>query len=77
MIQSFISMNGYGLFVWLSFAVTFLACAIIYYKTYKTLKKYEKDFAKELNELSESERKLVLEKSKIASQVLASYNKSI
>ena len=77
MIQSFISMNGYGLFVWLSFAITFLACASIYYKTYKTLKKYEKDFAKELNELSESERKLVLEKSKIASQVLASYNKSI
>ena len=77
MIQNFISMNGYGIFVWLSFAVTFLACAIIYYKTYKTLKKYEKDFAKELNELSESERKLALEKSKIASQVLASYNKSI
>ena len=77
MILSFITMNGYGLFVWLSFAVTFLACAMIYYKTYKTLRKYEKDFAKELNELSESERKLVLEKSKIASQVLASYNKSI
>ena len=77
MIQHFISMNGYGLFVWLSFAITFLACAIIYYKTYKTLKKYEKDFAKELEQLSESERKLVLEKSKVASQVLASYNKSI
>ena len=77
MIQNFISMNGYGLFVWLSFGITFLACAIIYYKTYKTLKKYEKDFAKELDKLSESERKLVLEKSKIASQVLASYNKSI
>jgi len=77
MIQNFISMNGYGLFVWLSFAITFLACAIIYYKTYKTLKKYEKDFAKELKQLSESERKLVLEKSKVASQVLASYNKSI
>jgi len=70
-------MNGYGLFVWLSFAITFLACAIIYYKTYKTLKKYEKDFAKELEQLSISERKLVLEKSKVASQVLASYNKSI
>ena len=77
MIQNFISMNGYGLFVWLSFAITFLACAIIYYKTYKTLKKYEKDFAKELDKLSESERKLVLDKSKVASQVLASYNKSI
>ena len=77
MIQNFISMNGYGLFVWLSFAVTFLACAMIYYKTYKTLKKYEKDFAKELDQLSEAERKLVLEKSKVASQFLASYNKSI
>jgi len=76
MIQNFISMNGYGLFVWLSFVITFLACAIIYYKTYKTLRKYEKDFAKELDQLSESERKLVLEKSKVASQVLASYNKS-
>ena len=77
MIQNFISMNGFGLFVWLSFAITFLACAIIYYKTYKNLKKYEKDFAKELEQLSVSERKLVLEKSKVASQVLASYNKSI
>ena len=77
MIQNIISMNGYGLFVWLSFAITFLACGIVYYKTYKTLKKYEKDFAKELSQLSEVERKLVLEKSKVASQFLASYNKSI
>ena len=77
MIQNFISMNGYGLFVWLSFAITFVACAVIYYKTYKTLKKYEKDFAKELDQLSEAEKKLVLEKSKVASQFLASYNKSI
>ena len=77
MIQNFISMNGYGLFVWLSFAITFLVCSIVYYKTYRTLKKYEKDFAKELDQLSESEKKLVLERSKIASQVLASYSKSI
>ena len=77
MIQNLILMNGYGLFVWLSFAITFVVCAAIYYKTYKTLKKYEKDFAKELEQLSETERKLVLEKSKVASQVLASYNKSI
>tara|TARA_X000001036_G_scaffold24560_1_gene20528 strand:+ start:678 stop:911 length:234 start_codon:yes stop_codon:yes gene_type:complete len=77
MIQNFISMNGYGFFVWLSFAITFLTCGLVYYKTYKTLKKYEKDFAKELDKLSEKERKLVLEKSKVASQFLASYNKSI
>ena len=77
MIQNLITMNGYGLFVWLSFFITTLTCALVYYKTYKTLKKYEKDFAKELNELSATERKLVLDNSKVASQVLASYNKSI
>tara|TARA_Y100000766_G_scaffold249801_1_gene232464 strand:+ start:29 stop:262 length:234 start_codon:yes stop_codon:yes gene_type:complete len=77
MIQNFILMNGYGFFVWLSFAITFLACGMVYYKTYKTLKKYEKDFAKELDQLSETERKLVLDKSRVASQFLASYNKSI
>ena len=77
MIQNLIIMNGYGLYVWMSFAITILACSILYYKTYKTLKKYEKDFAKELNSLSASQRKLVLEKSKVAAQVLASYNRSI
>ena len=70
-------MNGYGLFVWLSFVITFAACAIIYYKTYKTLKKYEMDFAKELKQLTVKEREVILEKSKVANQVFASYNKSI
>ena len=77
MIENLILMNGYGLYVWLSFAITFLACGIIYYKTYKTLKKYEKDFIKEFDQLPDSEKKLVLSKSKVASQVLATYNKSI
>ena len=76
MIQELIFMNGYGLFVWLSFAITLFACAIVYYKTYKTLKKYEKAFAKDLKKLSDSERKKVLEKSKIATQVLTSQSKS-
>ncbi len=77
MIQNFLTMNGYGFYVWLSFAVTILSCSILYYKTYKTLKKYEKDFAKELIKLSELDRELVLKKSKVASQVFASYNKFI
>ena len=77
MIENLILMNGYGLYVWLSFGITFLACGIIYYKTYKTLKKYEKDFIKEFDRLPDSEKKLVLSKSKVASQVLATYNKSI
>ena len=70
-------MNGYGIFVWSSFVLTFLACAIVYYKTRKTLKKYEKEFAKEIENLSVSQKKIVLEKSKVASKVFSTYNKTI
>ena len=70
-------MNGYGIFVWSSFIITFLVCGIFYYKTRKTLKKYEKEFAKEIEELSIEQKKTVLETSKIASKVLSSYNKTI
>jgi heme exporter protein CcmD len=77
MIENLLLMNSYGFFVWTSFAVTFLACAIVYYKTYKTLKKYEREFVKEISELSAEQKKLVVENSKIASQVLSSYSKTI
>ena len=77
MIQNFLSMNGYGLFVWGSFAITFVACGLLYYKTFKTLKKYEKEFAKEISELSVEQKKIVLENSKIASKILSSYSKTI
>jgi len=77
MIQNLLYMNGYGLFVWASFSITFIACAFVFYKTQKTLKKYERDFAKEINDLSAEKRKLVVENSKIASQVLSSYIKTI
>ena len=77
MIQNLISMGGYGLFVWASFLTTFITCAFVFYKTQKTLKKYEREFAKEINELSTEKRKLVIENSKIASQVLSSYSKTI
>ena len=77
MIQNFISMNGYGLFVWASFSITFLVCALVYLRTYKTLKKYEREFAKEINQLSFEQKKIVVENSKIASQVLSSYSKTI
>ena len=60
-----------------SFSITFLVCALVYYKTYKTLKKYEREFAKEINELSFEQKKSVVENSKIASQVLSSHSKTI
>ena len=70
-------MNGYGIFVWSSFVLTFLVCVLVYYKTRKTLKKYEKEFAKEIEKLSDQQKKSVLKNSKIASKILASYNKTI
>ena len=70
-------MNGYGIFVWSSFIITFLVCGIFYYKTRKSLKKYEKEFAKEIEALSTEQKKTVLENSKVASKVLSSFNKSI
>ncbi|MDA9684284.1 heme exporter protein CcmD [Candidatus Pelagibacter bacterium] len=77
MINNLILMGGYGVFVWSSFIITFLACVIFYYKTRKTLKKYEKEFAKEIENLSAEQKKIVLENSKIASKILSAYNKTI
>ena len=70
-------MDGYGIFVWSSFVITFLVCGIFYYKTRRTLKKYEKEFAKEIENLSAEKKKIVLENSKIASKILSAYNKTI
>ena len=77
MISNLILMNGHGIFVWSSFLLTFLVCAIVYFRTLKTLKKYEKEFAKEIKELSTEQKKTVLESSKVASKVFSSYNKTI
>mgnify|MGYP001458831431 FL=1 len=77
MISNLFLMNGYGIFVWSSFFLTFLTCAIVYYKTRKTLKKYEKEFAQEIENLSVNQKKIVLEKSKVASKVFSTYNKTI
>jgi len=77
MINNLINMNGYGIFVWSSFIITFLVCGIVYFKTRRTLKKYEKEFAKEIEELTVKQQKAVLKNSKVASKILSSYNKTI
>ena len=74
MINNLILMDGYGIFVWSSFLITFLVCGIFYYKSRKTLKKYEKEFAKEIENLSAEQKKIVLENSKIASKILSAFN---
>jgi|TARA_B110000495_G_C22663549_1_gene392626 heme exporter protein D len=75
MIIEFISMNGYGLYVWLSFSTVIISCAIVYYKTKKTLKKYEKEFLVELEALSIEEKNKALKTSKVAQQILATNSK--
>ena len=71
MITEFILMNGYGLYVWMSFGIVFISCAVIYYKTKKTLKKYEKEFLLELQSLSLEEQNKTLKTAKVAQQILA------
>ena len=75
MIIEFISMNGYGLFVWLSFSIVFISCAVVYFKTKKTLRKYEQEFLTELQTLSLEEKNRALESSKVAQQILATSSK--
>ena len=75
MITDFIAMNGYGLYVWLSFSTVFISCAIVYLKTKKTLKKYENEFLAELQNLSLEEQNKALENSKVAQQIVAANSK--
>tara|TARA_B110000211_G_scaffold229889_1_gene288430 strand:- start:287 stop:526 length:240 start_codon:yes stop_codon:yes gene_type:complete len=75
-ISNFITMNGYGLYVWLSFSIVFVSCAVVYFKTKKTLKKYEQEFLSELQALNVKEKNKALENSKIAQQILATSSKT-
>ena len=71
MISNLITMNGYGLYVWLSFSIVFISCTFVYFKTKKTLKKYEHEFLAELQTLTLEEKNKVLENSKVAQQIIA------
>ena len=76
MITDFIAMNGYGLYIWLSFSIVFISCAVVYLKTKKTLKKYENEFLAELQNLSLEEQNKALENSKVAQQIVAANSKT-
>ena len=76
MISNFITMNGYGLYVWLSFSIAFISCAVVYIKTKKTLKKYEQEFLVELQTLTLEEKNKALENFKVAQQILAISSKA-
>jgi heme exporter protein D len=76
MIADFLSMNGYGLYVWASFSSVMISCAVVYFRTKKTLKKYEREFLAELQALTLEEKSKAIENSKIAQQILATSTKS-
>ena len=76
MISNFITMNGYGLYIWLSFSAVFISCAVVYFKTKKTLKKYEQEFLAEIQTLSLEEKNKTLETSNVAKQILATSSKA-
>ena len=75
MISNFITMNGYGLYVWLSFSIAFISCTVMYFKTKRTLQKYEQEFLIELQALTLKERSKALENSKVAQQIFAANSK--
>ena len=68
-------MDGYGVYVWSSFGFTFLVCLFLYIRTKKTLKKLEKDFIKEAQNLHEEEFEDI-RKQKIAKEILISHSRS-
>jgi heme exporter protein D len=75
MILNFITMDGYGIYVWLSFSTVFISCVVVYFKTRKTLRKYEQEFLAELQTLTLEEKNKALENSKVAQQILATNSK--
>ena len=58
-----------------AFLVVFIFCSLLYYRTRKTLKKYEKEFAQELERLPEEHKKRITKSSKVIGSILASQNK--
>ena len=75
MINNFLLMGGYGIYVWASFLIVAFFCLLLFHSTRKTLKKYERDFAKELEKLPLEQKKRIAKSSKIVSRILASQNK--
>ena len=71
----FFIMNGFGIYVWSAFAFTFIVCLFLYIRTRKTLKKLEKDFIKEANNLSEDQFEDI-KNQKIAKEILITHSRS-
>ena len=75
MINEFLNMGGYGHYVWTAFLIVTVFCFLLYYKTKKTLKKYEKELAQELEKLPAEHRERIAKSSKVINSILVSQNK--
>ncbi len=73
--SEFLSMGGYGFYVWTAFITVSVVCYILFYRTRKTLKKYEREFAEELDKLPIEHKNKIAKSSKVVSSILASQNK--
>ena len=51
MIQDFLTLSGYGQFVWPAFIFTFSSFYILYLKSFKEFKKQEKSFSNECQKI--------------------------
>ena len=69
MMVEFISMGGYGIFVWSAFIFTFAFCLFLYLKTKKELKSQETMFSYKVKNLSAKQVKIV-KKRKTTKQIL-------
>ena len=67
-------MNGYGIYVWSSFLLTFLVCLFLFLKTKKNFKKLEKDFIKKHKVFQKNNLKIL--KNKNQKEILVSHSKT-
>ena len=68
-------MNGYGIYVWSSFLLTFLVCLFLFLRTRKKLKKLEKDFVEDTQNLYQQQLK-DFKKQRIVKEILVSHSRT-
>ncbi len=68
--MEFVTLGGYGQFVWPAFIFTFICCFALYLKTMKDLKKQEKIFLLKSRQLPETKIRISKPK-KLSKEVLS------
>lgn len=74
MIDKLILMDGYGVFVWLSYFLAFAFCLFLFLKTKKELNKQEKLFLSKIKTLPNA-KVVIAKKQKITKEILANQAK--